>query len=528
MTWLSRVVEGLENREISFRAFVVTLLGVLFLRNFLETFADVGNMWTAVPPVGYLIHYPMFHLCVFVVMTITLRLLTGERIVKITRVALFFVPVVLLAPVLDLLLSRGAGYDMAYMFDDLSGLVRRYVRFTGGWSPWGVTPGIRIELAVVFLLLGLYAYLKTRSLMRVVAGLVALYTVGFALGALPSLLTIAWTGDPHAGGGEHLLAGSVVLNHFYTFNHKAALALLPVLVCGLGLWYRLHNRRRFTALLRNLRGPRVLHYACMLGFGMLIGHARQPEVHFLESPGPVLILIGSVISVVFAWWHAVGVNDLHDVEGDKAVNLSRPLVTGVVSARELGSFNAVLLVLSLLAAYVVRYVFFVPILVAIGLSYMYSAPPFRLKKVPFVATLVSALCSALVCLAGFVLFSDDYSFYGFPPNVLLVILVTFTLAFTVKDIKDLEADRIAGVMTLPILLGERKGKRVIGLLALAAYASVPLILRSLFLAPFALVFGVLTYVLVNRKRFQELPVFLSYFAFFAVAAYGVYRQVSGM
>jgi 4-hydroxybenzoate polyprenyltransferase len=510
---------------MSFAGALATLLGVLFFRNFLETFSDVDNMWTSVSSIAFLIHYPMFHLSFFLAVTIVLCLLAREPIIKVTKVTICFIPIVLLAPVLDLLFSRGKGLNMGYMFNDLAGLLRRYVMFMGGCSPHGATVGIRVELIVVFLCLGTYLFLKTRKTLRVLTGAIVLYTYGFVLGALPSVVSMVWTGETSAGEAALLFAGSVVLNHFYTFNHRIALLLFPILVITLLVWYRLYDARKLTAILRNIRGPRALHYTCMLGIGMVIGYSLRPQ-DLLGTPFLPLILVVSAMAVVLAWWHAVGENDIHDIAADRLSNPERLLPSGTMGTEELRAINAALLILSLVAAYLIRYAFFLPILVSIGLSYCFSAPPFRLKRIPFVATLISALCSVLVCLAGFVLFSNDYSFYGFPPRVILTMLVVFPLAFTVKDIKDREGDRIDGVVTLPVLLRERRGKQLIGALVLLSYLVAPVLLQTMVLLPVSVVFGFLTYVLINRKRFREGPVFALYYVFFALVSIAVYRQLS--
>ncbi|MDZ7305377.1 MAG: UbiA family prenyltransferase [candidate division KSB1 bacterium] len=426
---------------------------------------------------------------------------------------------------MDLLLSRGQGYNMSYLFGDLAYLTHKFITFSWGYSGRGATPGIQIELIVAFLLVGCYLFLKIHRVLLAMVGVITFYIVVFVLGSLPSLMIILWNLKGAVTAPAEMFSGEVVLNHFYSFNHKMALVFYPILLVELGIWFRLYDRRKFWAIVNNLRGLRIFHYLCMLGIGTLLGYARMRPVELFDSPFPFLILCASVCSVVLAWWFAVGVNDLYDVEADKITNPSRPLVSGIITADEFKVLNLVFLILSLIAAYLVRYPFFVTILLAVALSYVYSAPPFRAKRVPFLATFILALSSALICLAGFVLFSNDYSFSGFPPRILLTILIAFTLAFTVKDIKDLQGDHVTGTATLPSLLGEKKGKRVIGILVLLAYLSVPVVFKSLVLMPFALLFGIPTCLLINRKQMRETPVFVLYFLFLGVTLYYIYHQI---
>ena len=518
-------VKRLENSRISFCGFLITFLSVVFLRNFLETFSDRDNFWTPVSSPAYFIHYPLFYLSLLLGLAILLHWLTREKIVRVTKIVLFFFPLILLAPTCDLLLSGGEGYNMSYLFGDLPYLIKRFVTFFWGYSGKGVTPGMQIEMVTALSLVGGYVFLKTGKVGPAIGGIIASYSVGFVMGSLPSVMAILWNLAGSAIEPQELFAADVVLYHFYSFNHKMALVFLPIVIGELGLWFWLYNKRASWALVGNLRGLRVLHYVCMLGFGMILGYARLRPVALFDSPFPVLIVITSVFSGVLAWWYAVGLNDLHDLKTDRIANRHRPLASGTVNDEEQRAVNLTFLLFSLVSAYLVRYPFFVPILLTVGLSYIYSAPPFRLKRVPFLATFIIALCSGLVCLGGFALFSDNYSYSGFPPRVLLAILVGVTIAFTVKDIKDLNGDRVTGTVTLPILLGEKMGKRVIGILALLGYLSVPLIFECFMLLPLAILFGILTCVLINRARMRETPVFMSYFLFLGILLYSLSNEI---
>jgi 4-hydroxybenzoate polyprenyltransferase len=524
---LKQFVHNLENSRISFMGFLITFFCIVFMRNFLETFSDQDNLWTPVSSLAYFIHYPMFYLCLILALSIIFHSLTKEKIEKTAKIMLFFFPLVLLAPTLDLLLSRGHGYNMSYLFGDLPYLIRKFTTFSWGYSGRGATPGMQIELIVALLLAGCYLFLKTGKVIASIVGVIVSYTAGFVLGSMPSIMALLGNLNGSAKSPQEMFGAEVVLYHFYSFNHKMGLVFYPVLLAELGVWFWLYDRRKFSALVKNLRGLRVFHYLCMLGIGMFIGYSRIQPMAFFDSLFPLFILNLSACAGVLAWLWSVGVNDLYDLDTDKISNHSRPLVTGVINQGEYRALNMVFLLLSLGAAVLVRYPFFVTILLAIGLTYLYSAPPFRLKRIPILSAFILALCSALVCLAGFVLFSDDYSFHGFPPNILLAILCAYTLGLAVIDIKDLNGDRITGTATLPNLLGEKKGKRVVGILAWFAYLSVPLILKCFILMPFALLFGTATFILINRKQMRETPVFVLYFLFLAVTLYFIYPQIQG-
>lgn len=519
-------IQKLEDSQLFLNQFLVTFFGIIFLRNFLETFSDQDNAWTAVSSTAYLIHYPMFYLSLFLVLSIILAIVTKVKITKISKLLLYFFPVILIAPIVDLLLSNGNGYNMSYFFCDFEQLVKKYFTFSGTYQDSGATPGIQIELIVIFSLTTAYLFLKSKKASSAILGLLLFYSAAFFMGALPSLVTIAWNFiQPSLSTASELYSGEVILFHFYSFNDKMVLTFFPILVLELSAWFWIYDQKKFKVLIKNLRGFRVFHYLCMLGFGIFIGISQISDVQLLESPFSFLIFISMAGSVLFAWWAAVGINDIFDFEGDKISNPKRPLTIGLFEKKELRAINLIFACFSLIIAFIVRYPFFLTILLALVLSTIYSSPPFRLKRIPILSTFVIALCAALISLGGFVVFSKDYSFSGYPPKILLAILVAYTLGLPFKDIKDLAGDKITGVKTFLTLWGEKKGKQITSIFVVLAYITAILVLGIFYLFPLAFIFGGLSFYYINRKKYREAPLFFLYFLFLSVTFYFIHPTI---
>ena len=397
---LKKFISSLENSRVSFGGLLITFLCIILLRNFLEAFSDQDNYWTPVSFLANFIHFPMFYISLLLALAFFVRWLIGERIMSVTKIMLFFFPVILLAPIVDLLLSQGQGYNMSYLLGDFSGLIHKFITFSRGFSGRGATPGIRTELAVILFLLAAYLYLKTGKILLTLMGIIGSYVIIFVFGSLPSLITELWNlkGTDMITG--ELFAGNVLLHHFYSFNHKMSFVFYPILLIELGICFWMYDSVKFKMVVKNLRLFRVLHYLFMLGFGIFLGYKGMTTISFFDTPFPVLIIVASVCSVALAWWFALGINDLHDVETDKITNPTRPLVTGIITVNEYKSLNLLFIILSLIAAWLIRYPFFVAILLSIALSYIYSAHPFRLKRYAFLSTFILGLSSLLVCLAG--------------------------------------------------------------------------------------------------------------------------------
>ena len=155
------------------------------------------------------------------------------------------------------------------------------------------------------------------------------------------------------------------------------------------------------------------------------------------------------------------------------------------------------------------------ILGMIILSWGYSMPPFRTKRFPIVATFTLALISLLAAYAGFFAVGA-LSLQQFPAIYSLPILIFVSLGFNVKDLKDIDSDRKAGVKSLPVIFGEEKARKVISLLVALSYLSAFALTQNILLLPFSMFFALLSDFMLRKAKLYELPLLLTYFAFAAI------------
>ncbi len=168
--------------------------------------------------------------------------------------------------------------------------------------------------------------------------------------------------------------------------------------------------------------------------------------------------------------------------------------------------------LAFLFAALIGYVAIVLTAASLCLSILYSAPPLRLKRYPFVASSTIAVFALIIFSLGF---CSGQPTRGFPTSLALVILVSYNLAINTKDLKDYEGDKNSGVFTLPVLLGQRRGRIAIGALDFVAYLAVPFILHVPLLVVPALIFGGLTFILIYGEKTPEKLLFFMLFLFLA-------------
>jgi 4-hydroxybenzoate polyprenyltransferase len=152
-------------------------------------------------------------------------------------------------------------------------------------------------------------------------------------------------------------------------------------------------------------------------------------------------------------------NQIYDLEIDRINKPKRPLPSGRLSRREAWRFTwaayAVALVLAWLVAPGGRHECFWIVIVATIITILYSAPPFRTKRLGIWANLTIAIPrGVLLKVAGW---SAVKTVFGTEPWFIGAVFGLFLLgASTTKDFADMEGDARGGCRTLPIIYGVRR------------------------------------------------------------------------
>ncbi len=305
-----------------------------------------------------------------------------------------------------------------------------------------------------------------------------------------------------------VLAGVFEKKVFPAFVAGAAVVWAFLLVPELGAWI-----------------PPVLT-AFMLYFwlveeGWFRGSIRVfPSLHF-----PVLVMAGwyfarhdlpvealiPALAFMAAWHYAVAINDIYDREIDAVSNPHRPLVSGLASEKQ---YHEMYMSCALLAA-VLGVAGKVPVhvLIFIFLAYVYSTPPARLKRFPVGSVFVAA-GSVIAFHAGLVS-SGARAFTGELVRVLLVMFLAFSAGIVIKDLKDVEGDKRAGVATLFTTLGVKRGLVVATLLLAIAFFSPLFLIFSLYdVVVFAVLYVITCVVLwMSHRPFAVFPLYFVEFLY---------------
>jgi 4-hydroxybenzoate polyprenyltransferase len=266
-----------------------------------------------------------------------------------------------------------------------------------------------------------------------------------------------------------------------------------------------HSLHHLTTCIRNLRWERVLHYTGLCCVGI-----------WLSAPSTysIVTVLAAVLTVTLAWGAAVVGNDLVDLNIDRVSNPDRPLVTGAWNRRNYGRFGLVMLALAVTGAWSVGQTFAFCILTWLTVAFLYSNPPFRLRRFLGISSALVGLASLITIIAGFICLGNRHIF-DFPPNLAWFIFLGLTCGANLKDVKDFEGDRRDRVHTIVTTLGLRKGQFAVGVLVSVAMLSAPLLLGKPVLWLPAMLWASLAFFVSTRRRFREKVLFLIYYSYVA-------------
>jgi len=507
---LHGLIERLETQPLHWGYTAATFFAIVIVRNIIEgalgpTGAIGFTYFSSSSAMMVLDHFVLFYTTLFLAFSLLLSCLARERVGRVMKVATPAWLLVLIPPVLDYLISGGAGIKITYV-SELGNVVLRF--FDPRASLEYISPGQRVEILAACLLGGAYVRVKARSWPRAFVGFFGIYAILAVVGFLPSAFARL---SAYLSG-----AGAVPARLAYDLAYKtggivpdesrklALLFLFSSLLLGWAAYAR-HAPEKARAMLRGYRPLRSAHYVGLTLFGAAFAAAifLQAGVR-IAGGGDVLGLLAALAATFLAFQSSAAVNDVFDAEGDRIAGNTRPLATNELSRKDVVGQAIVLGTASLLLALNVKYSTFLTLLLAYSVSLVYSMPPLRLKRVPLVSTLSLGLISFLTALTGFSLFAEERALALFPPRLAWVLVLSFGLGFAAKDLKDVEGDRATGVATLPVLLGPERGRAAIAALVFISYALIPCFLEQRVLVAPSIVLAAASAAIALRWRKRNL------------------------
>ena len=519
-----------QNTPITLESWLLSFIGIVLIRTFFEQFSNADHMRYVLIDLPTLVHYGVFYLAVALAFMTVFLFFARISFKEASVLCLFGMSIIWLPPIIDLIAAGPGGHVMTYLFVPANQLILRFFTFFGGHISQGITLGIQIEIIVGLIFTFLYIKTVTKNVTHAVSAAITLYVIIFILLSIPSVISLFLSRDLSTTQTffTSIVSSKIISANIHPAFYATDTGLLDIAfnktmtgvftLCTLifgSLAFFLGLKDKLLAVLKNSRLDRIVHFMLLILLGVGFAHIFSPAPYFNNWINIQMFLL-TCIAFVCAWVFSVLQNDLEDIEIDKISNTNRPLVVNTLSHHDIQVASKIFLLLAFLAAYAASHytLFFVTFFIFI--YYIYSMPPLRLKRfVGLNSFLVSLACLSTI-LAGFFLVSANKSLLAIPFGLILGIVIFFTAVTNIKDIKDTEGDRQAGIVTVPTLLGKRKAQYVIGtvislfFLIIPWYFSIPVLL-----VPSIIAAGLSWYV-ITKKNYKELQGFAVYMLYLIV------------
>lgn len=534
---INKLLEQIKNQEVNITNWILGFSGIIFVRLILEGLSSPTLYGTINTDWYSIIHVGLYFLAVTLAAILVFGIFT-KNYTYASKIVLFGLPLIWLAPLLDILVSKGRGLRMLYVFDSGKNLVFDFFTFFGPKISSGATIGIRFGIALALIGIIYLIWKEIKDLKKSIFAGILIYSFVFLMAVMPGFIyTIANPGNPPAESIEIISyiekivsestishnsfregAFSVTRERFIEVIFSNFLSqiffILSLMISGLILWKI--DRKKFSSVMRNIRLERVNFYTLSLFCGIGFAYINKMGNHFVFSDIPGFICI--TVAWISLWMHAVHLNDINDLEIDKISNKERPLVKNDLTLEEMMDIGNLWLLVGLVGAFLSGFYPFFMALVYIACSHIYSAPPLRLRRFPVVPSFLIGVACLGTILAGFFFISENKEIKVFPPFLAVGIVIMVTLAINFKDIKDVEGDKKNGIMTIPVLFPEN-GTKIVAFLFSLGILLIPIFLSFHLLYIIIIPAAILGYKIINKKPYIEKHVFT--LRFFLVGAISI-------
>ncbi len=495
---LKSFVKWFEDANIPLWAWLIELFVVGGVRFYIE-----GYYFNYSYDERVFIHALGYYYFIFSFGFMMTKIVTNEKVNKISSAFAFFTPTILVPPFIDYyLFGRMEGYPYPTKYNWAQITLSFFQRY-----PHIPSHGYQVEFGVLFFALFLYIYVKLenkRILEKIVLAASTVFTLyvlvlflstpdfslisNYFMNSIPSEQLIIFKDFPY-------------VVWFFRYFFLGTIFLMISAAVG--------NLRKIYHLIGDASIFRTMHFVMMYFLGFYLA---KPSFDWDIIPGRMnlAVLLLGIFSSILGWFFIVGINNYYDREVDLLTNVKRGLPRGKYSEDDLILFSITSLVLG---GFAILPLGMFPIIfysIFVFLGFIYSYPPLYIKRFG-VKTFFIGAGSSLVFAMGY--FSPIYSFVEVSVNIrfwalFAVIFVIFSVGSVINDLKDYESDKIAGVKTIFTWLGRDKGVKLTSILLLFAF-TFPVIIcpKGVFIFP---VFASIAAYLFYREKVSL--VYVIYFA----------------
>ncbi len=174
-----KFINTLESSKIKTGEWLLTFFSAAFIRNFLEglmekshTIGTNDNILTSAKQIFMV--YNLEWITLILAVMLTAALFSGEKIIKILKLSVYFVPLIIIVPLIDFAVYFPKGSSIEYIHTS-AGYINALLGFFLPWRDIGVSAGVRLEVFVAVILTAVYIYAKKLSLFKSLCGAAAVY-----------------------------------------------------------------------------------------------------------------------------------------------------------------------------------------------------------------------------------------------------------------------------------------------------------------------------------------------------------------
>lgn len=473
-------LKRIKRDELTINSFLLTFLTLVVIRTLLEFAFESGHFLSLNSSFYYIvvdyIHIFISWLTLYFCISFILSFFSNNSFFDTLKITLKFFGIIIIVPLLDYFLFESGKIVYNYHFDNF------WFSFMNTFNPFVelsfATKGVRVEIALVLLFAYLFVYIETQKHSNAFFSSLLIYGIIYLYGYLPALYNaLFFTSFKEILNLSYLASKSDVQFNLYLYLPIAVLLFLGVL--------KQCSKNIQATIIDSLRLERFSIYMGLFVFGFLVVLKQNSIAFEVINLFDMQKFFLALLSLLLLFAYSTILNNIYDQEIDRISNQERPLVKDYIQVQMYHQIKNSFLFFALLCALSVNEQFFLLSLFIFSLSYIYSAPPLRLKKHFVTANLILSSIAVTVFLLGFSLVEANMSFINSNKILLLFIFAFVFISANIKDIKDIQGDKKEGVTTLVILLGEEKTMWIIKSSALIC------LVLFLYLLSFGLLFELL-------------------------------------
>lgn len=527
-----KVISELPPFSVSPLGWMFLFFGIIAIREFIESFVTAKANTSEEFIVDYFqnIYFALISILLLWIFTSLFLKINPKKLTTLFTLGIWLM---ILPPILDMLKTGGSVYWSFYMIGDLSYLKLQFFSFLSHFPSGIVYFGSKIVIIISMLAVGLFIYIKTKNILNGLIGAFFSYCILFFMGSFPSWLTFAYYFFEKSKKITTISSMDIIQfmgvptrffgisfdNMKYALAHNLSLVYFLFTLILLFWLFFLINKTALFALLKNARPPQIIYHSGLLFIGLGLGYLIHPN-NLTMGFFQILAIIILLLSTYLAWLASVVPNDLYDYSIDIISNNTRPLQKNAIPKQLYTELGIIMFILSVIGGLMISFKIAGLFIVYQFIAFIYSVPPFRLKKFPIIATFISAIASLIIIFIGFTLFSGDQNLQDLPWRIILLFLISFTISLPIKDFKDIAGDKSDQIWTIPVIFGDKNGRIIVATSIFISFLLSVFLLNTFSLFWWALLFGSLSFLVViiatPKKLFWYILILIILYGFLLV------------